>query len=50
MSKPGLPQGTRDFNATIVGKRNYIFNTIRSVFELSGFQPFETQALGTLDT
>ena len=50
MSKPGLPQGTRDFNATIVGKRNYIFNTIRSVFELYGFQPLETPAMENLDT
>lgn len=50
MSKPGLPQGTRDFSATIVRKRNYIFNTIRSVFELYGFQPLETPAMENLDT
>lgn len=50
MSKPGLPQGTRDFGAVVVRKRNYIFNTIRSVFELYGFQPLETPAMENLDT
>jgi histidyl-tRNA synthetase len=50
MSKPTLPQGTRDFNAGIVQKRNYIFNTIRSVFELYGFQPLETPAMENLET
>lgn len=50
MSKPSLPQGTRDFGATVVRKRNYIFNTIRSVFEVYGFQPLETPAMENLDT
>ncbi|MEN9684949.1 MAG: hypothetical protein RLZZ28_735 [Bacteroidota bacterium] len=50
MSKPGLPQGTRDFSADIVRKRNYIFQTIRSVFELYGFQPLETPAMENLET
>src|ERR1044071_359621 len=50
MTKPGLPQGTRDFSAEIVYKRNYIFNTIRNVFELYGFQPLETPAMENLDT
>ena len=50
MSKPGLPQGTRDFGAAVVRKRNYIFQTIRSVFELYGFQPLETPAMENLDT
>lgn len=50
MSKPSLPQGTRDFNALVVRKRNYIFQTIRSVFELHGFQPLETPAMENLDT
>ncbi len=50
MAKPSLPQGTRDFCATIVRKRNYIFNTIRTVFELYGFQPLETPAMENLDT
>ena len=50
MAKPGLPQGTRDFSAAVVRKRNYIFHTIRSVFELYGFQPLETPAMENLDT
>ncbi|TDO26842.1 histidine--tRNA ligase [Sediminibacterium goheungense] len=50
MSKPGLPQGTRDFSAAVVRKRNHIFQTIRSVFELYGFQPLETPAMENLDT
>jgi histidyl-tRNA synthetase len=50
MTKPGLPQGTRDFSAAVVRKRNYIFQTIRSVFELYGFQPLETPAMENLDT
>ncbi len=50
MSKPSVPQGTRDFGAAVVRKRNYIFNTIRSVFELYGFQPLETPAMENLDT
>lgn len=50
MSKPGLPQGTRDFSSAVVRKRNYIFQTIRSVFELYGFQPLETPAMENLDT
>jgi histidyl-tRNA synthetase len=48
--KPSLPQGTRDFGPDIVRKRNFIFNTIRSVFELYGFQPLETPALENLET
>ncbi|HEY8388026.1 MAG TPA: ATP phosphoribosyltransferase regulatory subunit, partial [Parasegetibacter sp.] len=50
MSKPGLPQGTRDFSSEIVRKRNYIFSTIRSVFELYGFEPLETPAMENIDT
>ncbi|NOT49675.1 MAG: histidine--tRNA ligase [Chitinophagaceae bacterium] len=46
----GLPQGTRDFGPDVVRKRNYIFNTIRSVFELSGFEPLETPAMENLET
>ncbi len=45
-----LPQGTRDFSAETVRKRTYIFNTIRTVFELYGFQPLETPAMENLDT
>jgi histidyl-tRNA synthetase len=50
MSKPSLPQGTRDFNAATVQKRQYIFQTIRRVFELFGFQPLETPAMEQLET
>ncbi len=45
-----LPQGTRDFGPDIVRKRNYIFNTIKSVFELYGFEPLETPAMENLET
>ncbi|WP_447639789.1 MULTISPECIES: histidine--tRNA ligase [Chitinophagaceae] len=48
--KPSLPQGTRDFAPEIVYKRAYILNTIKSVFELYGFQPLETPALENIDT
>jgi histidyl-tRNA synthetase len=48
--KPSLPQGTRDFSAEVVRKRNYIFGAIRSVFELYGFQPLETPAMENLET
>jgi histidyl-tRNA synthetase len=50
MSKPSLPQGTRDFAPDTVRKRQYIFQTIRSVFEHYGFQPLETPALENLET
>lgn len=50
MSKPSIPQGTRDFPADVIRKRNYIFSTIRSVFELFGFEPLETPAMENLDT
>jgi histidyl-tRNA synthetase len=50
MSKPAIPQGTRDFGADVVRKRNYIINTIKNVFELYGFEPLETPAIENLDT
>ncbi len=50
MPKPSIPQGTRDFSAETVRKRNYIFSTIRNVFELYGFQPLETPAMENLET
>ena len=52
MAKPtvSLPQGTRDFAPGVVRKRQFIFNTIRNVFELYGFQPLETPAMENLDT
>jgi len=50
MSKPSIPQGTRDFSAEVVRKRNYILSTIKNVFELYGFQPLETPAMENLNT
>jgi histidyl-tRNA synthetase len=50
VTKPSLPQGTRDFGPDVVRKRQYIFNTIKSVFELYGFEPLETPAMENLDT
>lgn len=50
MTKPSLPQGTRDFGPEVVRKRNYIFNTIKNVFELYGFEPLETPAMENIDT
>lgn len=50
MSKPSLPQGTRDFSAAVVHKRGYILQTIQKVFELYGFQPLETPAMENLET
>ncbi len=50
MIKPSIPSGTRDFGPVIVRKRNYIFQTIREVFELYGFQPLETPAMENLST
>ena len=49
-TKPSLPQGTRDFGPAVVRKRSYILNTIRTVFELYGYQPLETPAMEQLDT
>lgn len=48
--KPSIPQGTRDFSPVEMAKRNYIFNTIRSVFRLYGFQQIETPAMENLST
>src|SRR5438552_14935040 len=48
--KPTLPQGTRDFSTDIIRKRNYIFDTIKEVFELYGFEPLETRAMENLET
>ena len=48
--KPSIPKGTRDFGPVEMAKRNYIFNTIRSVYELYGFQQIETPAQETLST
>ncbi len=48
--KPSIPKGTRDFSPTEMAKRNYIFNTIREVYALHGFQQIETPAMETLQT
>ncbi|MDE6249342.1 MAG: ATP phosphoribosyltransferase regulatory subunit, partial [Paramuribaculum sp.] len=48
--KPSIPKGTRDFTPQEMARRNYIFDTIRSVFKLFGFQPIETPAMETLST
>ncbi|QZT38151.1 histidine--tRNA ligase [Halosquirtibacter xylanolyticus] len=48
--KPSIPKGTRDFGPEQMSKRNYIFDTIRSVFKLYGFQPIETPAMENLST
>ncbi|MBI2729444.1 MAG: histidine--tRNA ligase [Sphingobacteriales bacterium] len=48
--KPGIPQGTRDFSAEVVRKRQYIFQTIKNVFELYGYEPLETPAMENLET
>jgi histidyl-tRNA synthetase len=48
--KPSIPKGTRDFNPEEVAKRNYIFNTIKSQFEIFGFQPIETPSFENSET
>ncbi len=50
MAQISIPQGTRDFSADVVRKRNYIFSTIRAVFETYGYEPLETPAMENLDT
>jgi histidyl-tRNA synthetase len=45
-----IPQGTRDFSADVVRKRNFILSTIRQVFEIYGYEPLETPAMENLDT
>lgn len=50
MSKPSIPKGTRDFTPVEMTRRNYIFNTIRSVFEAFGFDQIETPAMENLAT
>lgn len=48
--KPSIPQGTRDFSPVEVRKRHYILNTIKSIFELYGYQPLETPSMENLTT
>ena len=50
MTKPTLPQGTRDFGPETVRKRNYIFDTVKKVFVKYGFQPIETPTVEKLST
>ena len=50
MAKPSIPKGTRDFSPIEMAKRNYIFDTIRGVYALYGFQQIETPAMETLQT
>lgn len=49
-AKPGIPKGTRDFSPEEMAKRNYIFDTIREVYHLYGFQQIETPAMESLST
>lgn len=48
--KPSIPKGTRDFSPTEMVRRNYIFDTIKSVFQLYGYLPIETPAMENLST
>lgn len=48
--KPSIPKGTRDFGAIEMARRNYIFDTIKSVFRLYGFQQIETPAMENIST
>ena len=48
--KPSIPKGTRDFSTQEMARRNYIFDTIRSVFRLYGYRQIETPAMENLST
>ena len=48
--KPSIPKGTRDFSPAEMTNRNYIFDTIKSIFRLYGFQPIETPAMENMST
>ena len=48
--KPSIPKGTRDFQPLEMMKRNYIFNTIKSVFEKYAYLPIETPSMENLST
>jgi histidyl-tRNA synthetase len=50
LQKPSIPKGTRDFSPLEMVRRNYIFDTIRSVFRVFGYQPIETPAMENLTT
>ena len=48
--KPSIPKGTRDFSPQEMARRNYIFDTVKSVFKIYGFQQIETPAMENLST
>ena len=48
--KPSIPKGTRDFSQSEMARRNYIFDNIRTIFRLHGFQQIETPAMENLST
>ena len=50
MNKPSIPKGTRDFSPAEMAKRNYIFDTIKDVYGLYGYQQIETPSMETLQT
>ena len=50
MQKPSNPQGTRDFGPEIMRKREYILDTIKTVYKKYGFEPIETPSLEKLET
>ena len=50
IQKPSIPKGTRDFGQKEMARRNYIFDTIRSVFRTYGYQQIETPAMENLST
>jgi len=50
IQKPSIPKGTRDFTPVEMNRRNYIFSTIRNVFERFGYQPIETPSMENLST
>jgi histidyl-tRNA synthetase len=50
VQKPSVPKGTRDFSPQEMMRRNFIFDTIRSVFKKYGYQPIETPAMENIET
>ena len=50
INKPSIPKGTRDFSPDEMVRRNYLFDTIRSVFKKYGYQPIETPAMENIES
>jgi histidyl-tRNA synthetase len=50
MSKPSIPKGTRDFSPIEMRRRNYIFDTIRTIYSRYGFEQIETPSMENLST